>query len=107
MSALLESVSAQEKEHHFYFEAFRADQIHELIPNSVASAPVMTPAVDERVRALEAALAEKEKALAQEREHAAALTKRVDELEALSGLTVQQDPGERDVARGRRGVFGS
>ena len=49
---LLICVSAQEKEHHFYFEAFRADQIHELIPNSVASAPVMTPAGQERFKTI-------------------------------------------------------
>ena len=53
----------QEKEHHFYYEVFRAADVDELIPASVksASAPVLSSApAGTHVKALEVALAEKE-----------------------------------------------
>ena len=66
--------TSQEKEHHFYYEVFRADGVDELIPASVKSAPVPVPlpapamasppSADVRVKALEAALAEKVEAVA-------------------------------------------
>ena len=54
----------QEKEHHFYYEVFRAADVDELIPASVksASTPVLQSAAPAgtHVKALEVALAEKE-----------------------------------------------
>ena len=99
--------ASQEKEHHFYYEVFRADGVDELIPASVKSAPPPVPPpvppADARVKALEVALAEKEsaesEAVARVKALEAALAEKAAALaEKESALAEKQTMMERAIA---------